>query len=47
MSQNREADRDRLRAINDLATDRRSERRIIALQKTVDKIDRKLNGKGK
>lgn len=43
MSQNREAERDRNRAINDLATDRRTERRIITLQKTVDRIERKIN----
>jgi len=45
MSQNREAERDRNRAINDLATDRRAERRIIALQKTVDRIERKIDKK--
>lgn len=47
MSQNREAERDRARSINDLKTDRRAERRIIAVQKTVERIDRKLNGKNK
>lgn len=45
MSQNREAERDRNRAINDLATDRRVERRIIALQKTIDRMERKIDKK--
>ncbi|MEA2007331.1 MAG: DUF1003 domain-containing protein [Patescibacteria group bacterium] len=45
MSQNREAERDRKRAINDLATDRRAERRIIAIQKTIDRIERKIDKK--
>ena len=45
MSQNRSAERDRNRAINDLATDRRVERRIIALQKTIDRIERKISKK--
>ena len=45
MSQNREAERDRMHTINDLATDRRTERRIIVLQKTVDRIERKMGKK--
>ncbi len=43
MSQNREADRDRKRAIIDLATDRSSERKIKEVQKTLIRVEKKLN----
>lgn len=43
MSQNREADRDRKRAIVDLATDRSSERKIKDVQKTLVRLERKLD----
>jgi uncharacterized membrane protein len=44
MSQNREAERDRMRAINDLATDRRTERKIDLMQKHINRIERKIDG---
>lgn len=43
MSQNREADRDRKRAIIDLATDRSSERKIKEVQKTLARLERKID----
>ncbi len=43
MSQNREADRDRKRAIIDLATDRSSERKIKEVQKILVRLERKVN----
>lgn len=43
MSQNREADRDRKRNIIDLATDRSSERKIKEVQKTLVRLEKKLN----
>lgn len=43
MSQNREAERDRLRAVNDLATDRRAERRIIQMQKVLVRMEKKID----
>lgn len=43
MSQNREADRDRKRNIIDLATDRSSERKIKEVQKTLIRLERKLD----
>jgi len=44
MSQNREAERDRMRAINDLATDRRAERKIDHMKKDLGRIERKIDG---
>lgn len=43
MSQNREADRDRKRAIIDLATDRSSERKIKDVQQTLVRLEEKLD----
>ncbi|MBT3356108.1 DUF1003 domain-containing protein [bacterium] len=43
MSQNREADRDRKRAIIDLATDRSSERKIKDVQQTLVRLERKMD----
>lgn len=43
MSQNREADRDRKRAIIDLATDRSSERKIKEVQKILARLERKVD----
>lgn len=43
MSQNREAERDRMRAINDLATDRRTERKIDQMQKNLNRVERKID----
>jgi len=43
MSQNREAERDRIRAINDLATDRRTERKIDQVKINLNRIERKID----
>ncbi|GEM_PF-1106334 len=43
MSQNRESDRDRKRSIVDLATDRSSERKIKDVQKTLIRLEEKLD----
>lgn len=43
MSQNRGAERDRRRAINDLATDRSSERKIKDVQQTLIRLEKKLD----
>jgi uncharacterized membrane protein len=43
MSQNREADRDRKRNIIDLATDRSSERKIKEVQKTLIRLEKKMD----
>ena len=43
MSQNREAKRDRTRVINDLATDRKAERGIQDIRKTLTRLERKLD----
>ncbi len=45
MSQNRVAQRDRQKAEMDLATDRKSERGIEAIQKQLDRMERKLDSK--
>lgn len=45
MTQNREAERDRLRAINDLATDRKALREIDEIQEQLRRIEKKLDGK--
>ena len=43
MTQNREAEFDRARAINDLATDRRAERGIQDMRKTLVRLERKVD----
>lgn len=43
MTQNREAKLDRARAINDLATDRRAERGIQDIRKTLVRLERKVD----
>jgi uncharacterized membrane protein len=43
MSQNREAQKDRLRAEYDYAVNRRTEKKIIAIQMQLEKIEKKLN----
>ncbi len=45
MAQNRDAERDRTRSIVDLATDRRAERGIQEIRKTVNRIEQKINNK--
>lgn len=43
MSQNRETERDRARAISDLATDRKAERGIQDIRKTLKRLERKID----
>jgi uncharacterized membrane protein len=43
MSQNREAQKDRLRAEYDYAVNKRTEKKIIAIQMQLEKIEKKLN----
>lgn len=43
MSQNRAVEHDRTRGINDLATDRRSEREIQKVSKTLSRLERKVD----
>ena len=44
MSQNRQAQKDRIRAEYDYAVNRKAEREIQQIRKMVNRIDRKLNG---
>ncbi len=43
MSQNRDAEHDRVRTINDLATDRKALREIQEIQKTLNRLERKFD----
>jgi len=45
MSQNRMAEKDRQKEAMDLATDRKAEREIEAIQKQLDRIERKMDQK--
>ncbi len=45
MSQNRQAQKDRLRTEYDYKVDRKSQRMILEIQKQIDRIERKLNSR--
>jgi len=45
MSQNRESQKDRQRAEYDHSVNRKAEKEIVQIQKQLDRIERKLNGK--
>jgi uncharacterized membrane protein len=45
MSQNRDAERDRSRATNDLATDRKTQRDVQIVKKMLERMERKIDKK--
>lgn len=47
MSQNRDAERDRIRAMNDLATDRKTQKDVQLVKKMLERMERKIDSSNK